>query len=495
MGLGLLILVSVGKENLYLSAQPEITFFKIAYRRYTNFSIEPTPQYFKTTPDFGRRCTVNISKNADLMSTTYLYVELPDITFENFSSVSSIVNKFKWDRKIGLALINFIEFEIGGTVVDRHYGDWMNIWLELTNGLGIRNGYNKMIGNITELVQLSQTKKSTILYVPLTFWFCQDTGLALPLMALAHNEIKIHVDFNDINNCYSTSPSYYLTVTNNFCLLNKDELFYQNNQNTKIIGKFIYFDVQTQRIYYDPIKGKFTVPTVLNDPNLKLIGTETQFELNIQPSTVIVKDENFFIYNQPSLINAYLIVDYIYLDTFERFNFINNSHEYLITVVDSLPEQIISSANVTYKLPFVNPVKLIVWRGQLIANKQTNDLFNYTTFPYTETEENIITSHLVVTNSINRMNLDSTEYYTYVPKYQYELSGEQNGIYMYSCSLGPKDLQPSGSMNFSKLDDAFLQLKINKVVNYQNPVIIRAYSIQYNLFRISGGIGGLGFNL
>ena len=113
MGLGLLLLVSVGKENIYLSIQPEITFFKIAYKRHTNYSIEPTPQYFKTTPDFGRRCTVNISKNADLLGQSHLYIELPNIQLENFN-----INKtFSWVNKIGLSLINFIEFEIGGTIL------------------------------------------------------------------------------------------------------------------------------------------------------------------------------------------------------------------------------------------------------------------------------------------------------------------------------------------------------------------------------------------
>ena len=137
MALGLLLLVSVGKENLYLSGQPEITFFKIAYKRYTNYSIEPTPQYFKTTPDFGRRCTVNISKNADLLGKIYLYVELPTIQLENHSLLPRGIKQFSWVEKIGIALINFIEIEIGGVIVDRHYSDWINIWHELTNSMGL----------------------------------------------------------------------------------------------------------------------------------------------------------------------------------------------------------------------------------------------------------------------------------------------------------------------------------------------------------------------
>ena len=189
MGIGLLILVSVGKENLYFSAQPEITFFKIAYRRHTNYSIEQTPQYFKTTPDFGRRCTVNISKNADLLGMIYLYVELPNIQLENFNNNNN--KEFAWVNKIGLALINFIEFEIGGTIIDRHYGDWLNIWFELTNMSGNNIGYDKMIGNIPNLYNYSQTKLNYKLYIPLCFWFCLDSGITLPIISLIYNDIKI----------------------------------------------------------------------------------------------------------------------------------------------------------------------------------------------------------------------------------------------------------------------------------------------------------------
>ena len=218
MGIGLLILVQVGKQNLYLSAQPEITYFKIAYKRYTNFSIEPTPQYFKTTPDFGKKCTINVGRNADLLSNCYLYIELPNIMMENYSTNASNVKSFAWVKKIGLALINYVEIEVGGTILDRQYGDWLNIWHELTVPNGLLNSYNKMIGNYADLTSYTKTKMSTILYIPLAFWFCLDSGLALPLIALTHHDIKMNVEFSDINLCYNLSPSYYITVSDNFCL-------------------------------------------------------------------------------------------------------------------------------------------------------------------------------------------------------------------------------------------------------------------------------------
>jgi hypothetical protein len=490
MGLGLLTLVSVGKENIYLSSEPEITYFKLAYKRHTNYSIEATPQYFKTTPDFGRRCTVNIGKNADLLSKMYLYVELPDIQMETFQSSASNIKKFSWVEKIGCALINFVEVEIGGSIIDRHYGDWINIWNELITSIGHKKSYNKMIGNINELITYSETKKSTKLYIPLSFWFCLDTGLGLPLIALANTDVKVHVEFNDIDNCYKLSPSYFINVTDNYSVYKEGEYFYQNYQNNKVIGEFIYFDPIEQKIYYNPIKGKFNIPIIKDDPKYKLIGENSKAIMNIKPDTVVVKDEDYFKFNKPSILNAYLVVDYIYLDNFERYNFINNTHEYIIPLIQTLPEQIAYSANINYKLPLINPVKLLVWRAILSSNILNNKQFNY----ILEDSELIINKSVVVINSINRIDLDSNIYYTNLQKYQNNFYNSQNGIFMFSFALNPKDINPSGSLNFSKIDDAYIGITMNNVVNYQNPVSLRAYAIQYNIFRISKGIGGITFN-
>ena len=308
MGLGLLLLASVGKENLYLSAQPEITFFKIAYKRYTNYSIEPTPQYFKTTPDFGRRCTVNISKNADLLGQTYLYIELPDIIPPNPSNpLLQNIKMMAWAKKIGLSLINFIELEIGGITVDRHYADWLNIWQELTNKKGNYNGYNKMIGNIPYLTNFNNNKNSYNLYIPLSFWFCLDYGLALPLLALYNNDIKIHVDFNDISNCYNQTPDHYINIMENYSLFNYNEIIKQNVNGNIALGRFTYYDVLNKNLYYTAIKGTFLIPTTVNDNNYIITGNDTNYTVNISTETYIYKDEDYFKYSSPVINTSYLI--------------------------------------------------------------------------------------------------------------------------------------------------------------------------------------------
>lgn len=494
MPAGLLLLVSVGKENLYLSAQPEITFFKIAYKKYSNFSIEETALFFKTTPDFGRRCTINISKNADLLGACFLYIQLPPIQQESFDNIPSNLKTFAWNRKIGLAAINFIEFEIGGSIVDRHYGDWLNIWFELTNTMGMHSGFDKMIGNIEKLYSHTNSKEGYAMYIPLCFWFCLDSGLSLPLISLLHNNVKIHVEFNDVSKCYKASPSNYITISENFCIFEKNELFYQNYQNNKVVGEFIYYDVLTKRLYYNPIKGTFSIPTTNNDNKFVLTGMKTNYKVNIEVNTIVVTISDYFQFNSPSIIDSHLIANYIYLDNFERFHFMNNTHEYLVPTVQTANDIVAYTPNIKFKTPFYNPIKLLVWRGILQSNYNNNDIFNYTTFPFTDTEENIINDHLVVVNSINRMDFTSYEYYTYLQKYLYKFVSGQKGIYTYSFALEPTDLQPSGSLNYSKLDDAYLQLTMNKVVNYQNPVLLRAYGLQYNVFKVVSGIGGLAFS-
>ena len=219
--------------------------------------------------------------------------------------------------------------------------------------------------------------------------------------------------------------------------------------------------------------------------SLPIIGIISNLSVTMQQS-VIIENPNNLQNNIPSIINAYLLVNYIYIDNFERVNFINKSHEYVIQVVQTLPDLIMNSINNIYKLSLYNPIKLLVWRCILLSNISCNDIFNY--------GDNLINKNLVVLNSINRMDLNSIIYYTNLQKYQYNLNAIQKGIYMYSFALHPKNLQPSGSINFSKIDDAYIQLTMNKNINYQNPVNFKCYAIQYNLLKIKNGIGGIYYN-
>ena len=184
MGGGLLQLVAYGAQDVYLTGNPQITFFKVVYRRHTNFAIEAIQQTFNGTPNFGNRVTCQISRNGDLIHRVYLAVV-------NYSSGINVCPYF------GLRLINYVEIEIGGQKIDKHYSHWMYVWNELSLPVSKKDAYKKMVGANDKLAPLNKAN----LYIPLEFWFCRNVGLALPLIALQYHEVKINILFETKDNC------------------------------------------------------------------------------------------------------------------------------------------------------------------------------------------------------------------------------------------------------------------------------------------------------
>jgi hypothetical protein len=181
MGGGLLQLVAYGAQDVYLTGNPQITFFKVVYRRHTNFAIEAIGQTFNGTPGYGNRVTCQISRNGDLVHRMYLSLKVPD---------DKVLCAFYGHR-----VINYVEIEIGGQKIDKHYSHWLYVWNELSLPASKRDGYNKMVG------QSGGNLKDKTLYIPLEFWFCRNVGLALPLIALQYHEVKINLQFETAELC------------------------------------------------------------------------------------------------------------------------------------------------------------------------------------------------------------------------------------------------------------------------------------------------------
>ena len=211
---GLLQLVAYGAQDVFLTGTPEITFWKVSYRRHTNFAMESIEQTFSGQADFGRRVTCTISRNGDLAYRTYLQVTLPEINQSmQLTAPNSAANPndgvyARWLDYIGEQLVAQVEVEIGGQRIDRQYGDWMHIWNQVTMSSEQQRGYFKLIGHTTQLTYITDPTfanisgpcaasgapsqvcaprnalPETTLYIPLLFWFCRNPGLALPLIAL-----------------------------------------------------------------------------------------------------------------------------------------------------------------------------------------------------------------------------------------------------------------------------------------------------------------------
>ena len=484
---GLIQLVSIGLEDLYLSSDPEITFFKMVYKRHTNFSQEPVKQLFSTSPDFGKRVSCTLSKTADLLSTCYLYVELPEVP----KNSNTLFEKFRWTKKVGFSIIKSIELEINGKIIDKLYGDWLNIWslLSVSND---RETENILIGNIPSLCNLSNGINSYNLYVPISFFFNRNKGLAIPVIALHLSDIKIHIDFNSLENVLVQSPTNYIQIEENICLFESGEIIKQNYNNTEIEMIFEYFDYKTKRLYYTKYDQSFSYyqnNSTINKSNYKIYNEKNYY---VMPSSEELSYT--FAYPNLSINQSYLILNFIYLDNTERKKFAQSNHEYLITTLQYTGERKIYNTNTKIKLNFINPSKEIFWVAQLnkIKNGNIKEKFNYTS-KIQYSGSNLVLNSQIHHNGQNRSAFFDKNFYNYIKTHLFHTNTIEEGINMYSFSIDPQNFEPRGSCNFTKIEDIVLDLNLSTLVSYDNPILLRVYNLNYNIFRINNGLAGLTF--
>ncbi len=220
MGGGLMQLVAYGAQDIYLTGNPQITFFKVVYRRHTNFSVESIEQTFNGSPDFGKKVTVTVSRNGDLITNCYLQATLPAVTADS--------SGFAWSPEVGHALIKSVEVEIGGQRIDKQYSDWLSIWQQLTQEAGAASAYANMIGDVTAntATTTSADKSAYTVYVPLQFWFNRNPGLALPLISLQYHEVKFNIEFAalaDVSTGVSTASLGDTSLFIDYVYLDTDE--------------------------------------------------------------------------------------------------------------------------------------------------------------------------------------------------------------------------------------------------------------------------------
>jgi hypothetical protein len=457
---GLMQLVAYGAQDVYLTANPQVTFFKQLYRRHSNFAMESIEQTFNGVANFGKRVTCTIARNGDLITKMYLQATLPSVSKAQIESGS-----FSWIPYIGQFLIKNVEIEIGGQRIDKHYGDWLHIWNELTlpagkgyNYLDMINGYGGMSltgastgdcaacdssdvsDNICEknqsLAELAafgsdwlccdRTTVGTIagdclpettLYIPFEFWFNRHTGLALPLIALQYHEVKVNIEFNELR--------YLCNIT----------------------------------------------------------GT---------PSSTLLSE-----LNQTGLVAASLYVDYIFLDTEERRRFAQVAHEYLIEQLQFTGEESVTSTSNKINMSFNHPVKELIWVVQDPSNLDCNSRGNK---PWCYTDSKLVNPVAVAKVQLNghdRFSEREGKYFNRVQPYQHHTASPGTGINVYSFALKPEDLQPSGSCNFSRIDTATLHLTLTRSTIQDaasKSANVRIYATNYNVLRIMSGMGGLAYS-
>ena len=551
MGGGLLQLAAIGVQDIYLVGNPQTTFFKVVYRRHTNFSTEPIPQFFDSKPDFGKRVTVTIGRNGDLIGTTYLVVDLPVIPpfIDPESKTIDERKRFAWTKKIGFALISRVDVEVGGQLIDRHYGDWMNIWYELTDTHNY--GSRQMIGDIPDIYNFTSGKPSYRLYVPLYFWFCRHDGLAIPLVNLQYSEVKIRVEFREAEECYIIGPTHSIQIDENIADFEPYEYIEQRVNDLVIPAIFFDYDILTQTLFYTKVsqdrtfdtEDKFLNPlTDQNEVNVLFGVSSNVFVHPVEGSTET--DLNIQLQNTIALSSAFLLVDYAFLDRDEREKFAKTNHEYLIEQVQFTGDENVISNSVEVQVGFDHPVKELVWVVQLdyLADRFSNDIFNYTNNhvrnndpifdvphyagqrpipiyrPLSETNvflsnpfqginfnldqalvdpvlggQNNVQRGVLLFNGYNRFGEQEGSYFSWLQVQQYHSYSADEGINVYSFALHPEQHQPSGAANMSRIDDIKLQLCVDDSINFCNQAKLRVYGVSYNVFRVVNGLGGLAF--
>jgi hypothetical protein len=461
-GGGLMQLVAYGAQDVYLTANPQVTFFKQLYRRHSNFAMESIEQTFNGVANFGKRVTCTIARNGDLITKMYVQATLPCV---DSNDIAGSGGSFSWIPYVGQFLIKNVEIEIGGQRIDKHYGDWLHIWNELTlapgkgynylhmvNGIGgftvtdgsagtcnpcdessdpcIRNGVlaelaaegsdilccgdNNIFGNIQGPLE------GSTLYVPLEFWFNRHTGLALPLIALQYHEVKVNIEFQELR-------------------------------------------------YLVNVGGASSATTISN-------------------------------VNAKGLQACSLYVDYIYLDTEERRRFAQVAHEYLIEQLQFTGEETVTSSVNKINMSFNHPVKELIW---VVQNPCWYDCNGSLNKPYCYADcdgHNPVAVAKIQLNGHDRFTEREGKYFNRVQPFQHHTASPATGINVYSFALKPEDLQPSGSCNFSRIDTAVLNLTLTKdtFANSNGCVntsaAVRIYATNYNVLRIMSGMGGLAYS-
>ena len=415
-------LAAYGAQDIYLTGNPQITFFKFVYKRHTNFAMESIKQTLNGNVDFGNKVYCNLDRKGDLVHKMFLEFYVSGFG-EEFGFNDSIC------ANLGSAIIDQIDLKIGGQLIDRHYGHWLEVYANLTLPI-TAGGFRASIAQIDNDGSLDKScllfqsmscmggvqgntsmyKDNTLnlfntrtFWVPLQFWFCRHPAQALPLIALQYHEVTIDITFQQREYC----------------------------------------------------KGP---------GNAKL--------------------------------NCDLWCDYIYLDIDDRRRFAQENHQYLIEQLQFID----SKSNTRHKLNFNHPVKELIWTGGVTLSNTWQEHedgstgIDTTRGPSTP-EEISDTTYTLKINGLNHFSQKEREYFTLVQIWEHhtgfgghfvkkqKISSEESSIAVYSFALKPEEHQPSGTCNFSRIDNSYL------VMGTAGPLYI--YAVNYNILRIMSGMAGI----
>jgi len=518
MGGGLLQLVAYGAQDAYITGNPHITFWKVLYKRHTNFAMEAFRVNFTGKATYGQRVVAVVNRNADLVYKAYLEVKLPDTTTAaNTANTYNVLWTGAWERRLGYQLFKKIEVEIGGQIIDTHYGEWLFLWENLTSGFdnsvkldSMTGGY--VGGGVTSNVSCGG--RPNILYIPLQFWFCRNPGLALPLIALQYHEVRFNV---------TLAPATDLVSKGQYSSVSAAAAALPQLSEMSLYLDYIYLDVDERRRFaqqsheylIDQLQyglqqtitnSSARIDLTLNHPVKELVWV-FQDARKTDCGSTLTANEGFTqpfsyddIVNRCRLqINGQDRFDERYGDYFWRVQpyqhhsggafwpmrsqafapsattFTSTSGNYSITndviTITTVGGNIIEGCLVTGT--GISP-------GTIIAAFGTGN-GGAGTYQLSETPIGTVSGDITFT----------------LPNLQY--TPHVNPINVYSFALQPEEHQPSGTCNFSRIDtttlvfDSITESGLAKPTK-STPFNFRIYAVNYNIFRVMSGMGGLAYS-
>ena len=501
-GGGLMQLVAYGAQDVYLSGNPQITFFKAVYKRHTNFSTEAITQTFSGSPDFGRRVTCPITRNGDLITKMYLVCKVTGTGASNWA----------WCSKLGHSLIDNVELEVGGSRIDKQYGDWMTVWDSLTKTGSHDDAYNKMIGNTSEMTTVAATHADTTLYVPLQFFCCRNNGLALPLISLQYHDVRVNFEFTAgaslVNYVGATAP----TVSMASCELLVDFVFLDSEERKRFAQssheylieqvqftgseavnatsvkarlnfnhpcKALFWNIRSnnntgkQYLHYSTnaseLAEKTTILAVLNHQG-QTAGGANAGEMHATTGVIKATAANVYSWGAYEIVNV--ATGDINPAALDLSNFVVTS----ATVAPGL------ASGLTPATQQAEWAKL---------NVTVNEHANYGTS--ISGSGNPVTTALLQLNGHDRFSERSGMYFNQVQPFQHFNNTPSDGINVYSFAATPEEHQPSGSCNFSRIDNAQLVVGVDAGVAAAGGKL-NIYAVNYNVLRVMSGMGGLAYS-
>jgi hypothetical protein len=518
---GLIQLVAYGAQDVHLTSNPSITMFKTMIRRHTNFSVEAIKHTFQGSTGFGRKVVCQIARNGDLLSRTYVRVQLSGGTAPGDA-------KWAWVKHLGHALIKSAELSIGGQRIDLQDATWLQIWYELTHETSQERGYDKLIGNTEELTTLATSHDATTLYIPLQFFFNRRTSLALPLIALQYHNVELEIEFEKVDQLIvttgfqSASPAATMNLHMVDAYLLCDMIFLDTDERRKFATEsHMILMEQVQYNGIESIRKNNTTDINFNHPVKEII-------FGIHPTRYTNASGAFkYLWYHPYDLDALRLIatkrfvlataKYVPLSTDLAFSEeLYDAHE--LMPADGLPADLVSKFN-EIKAVAITPtatVDNITILGELLSlqdiTRPVSELFgNWSrpTFGHGAALHDVVVrmpfnfssslygtgnpleSAVLQLNGINRFEEMDATYFNYVQPLQHHRNTPSDGLNIYSFALQPQELQPSGALNFSRVDTAVLNTKFTDTNRAIRDALLFVYGLSYNVLRIESGMGGL----